>query len=99
MRRVIGSQQCALQQRRPAAPCQYDHKHTQWKEGRVVQRWAVTERQTEELEQIQWEVTKLVRQLRHKPCEERMLRERGLFRLEKTRARGHPVPTRLLARS
>lgn len=61
----------------------------------VVQCWAVTERQKEELEQIQWEA----RQLGHKPCKEKVLREGGLLRLEKTRARGHPVHTRLLSRS
>lgn len=79
-----------------------DYKHTQWIEGSgcpVFQCQAVTERQKEELEQIQWEVTKLVRQLEHKTCKERVLREGRLLRLEKTRARGHPVPTRLLSRS
>lgn len=72
-----------------------DYKHTQ----RIEESGCpATERQKEELEQIQREVTQLVRQLGHKPCEERVMREGGLFRLEKIRERGHLVPTRLLSR-
>lgn len=100
IRRIRGSQQRALAAKEASCilACMTTNTHSGLREV-IVQCRAVTKRQKEELQQIQWKVTKLVRQLGHKPCEERVLREGGLFRPEKTRARGHPLPTRLLSRS
>lgn len=100
IRKITGSQQRALTAKEASCILASMTTNTQSRLREVVvQGWAVTERQKEELEQIQWEVTKLVRQLGHKPYEGNVLREGRLLRLEKTRARGQPVPTRLLSRS